>query len=117
MRGRTARTGLMSVLLLFIAGCGADGADLSGSELAVEVGCISCHTDVDTALAPTLQGVWGSDVLLEDGRTVVADEEYVRTSITDPGADIVAGFDGRMPTFSLTDSEVDRLVDYVRSLG
>jgi hypothetical protein len=31
--------------------------------------------------------------------------------------DVVAGFDARMPTFGLSDSEVDRLVEYVRSLG
>ncbi len=54
---------------------------------------------------------------LEDGRKVMVDEAYVRQSITDPQTDIVAGFDGRMPTFSLTESEVDRLVQYVRSLG
>ena len=35
---------------------------------------------------PNLQGVFGKPVLLEDGRTVTADENYVRESILDPGA-------------------------------
>lgn len=116
MRGRTARA--TSVVLGFVltVGCGPGTTDLTGSELALEVGCFACHGDTDSDLAPTLAGVWGSEVLLEDGRTVVADEAYVRTSITDPGAQIVAGYDGRMPTFALSQSEVDRLVDYVRSI-
>jgi cytochrome c oxidase subunit 2 len=117
MRGRTARTGLVTLGLLMAVGCGGSDAGLSGADLALEVGCTSCHGEADTDLAPTLRGVWGTEVLLEDGRTVVADEAYVRTSITDPGADIVVGYDGRMPTFSLTDSELDRLVEYVRTLG
>lgn len=117
MWGRTARTGLVVLGVLLTVGCGTGGADLTDAELALEVGCLACHGETDSDLAPTLEGVWGSEVLLEDGRTVVADEEYVKTSITDPGADIVAGYNGRMPTFALTDAEVDRLVDYVRSLG
>jgi cytochrome c oxidase subunit 2 len=117
MRGRAARTGLVVLGALLAIGCGAGSSDLTGSELALEVGCLACHGATDTDLAPTLEGVWASEVLLEDGRTVVADERYVRTSITDPGADIVAGYNGRMPTFALTDDEVDRLVDYVRGLG
>lgn len=115
----TARTLVFLGVLVFLAACG-DGEstdDLTGAELFVEIGCQACHTDADTDLAPTLSGIWGSVVLLEDGRTVTVDEAYVRRSITDPGADIVAGFDARMPTFGLSESEIDRLVDYVRSLG
>lgn len=115
----TARTVVLSGALLVVAACGDASStdDLTGSELFVEIGCQACHTQADTALAPTLSGIWGSDVSLEDGRTVTVDEEYVRRSISDPGADIVAGYDARMPTFGLSDSEIDRLVEYVRSLG
>jgi cytochrome c oxidase subunit 2 len=112
-----ARSGLLALTVLVAAGCGSGTTDMTGSDLALEVGCLACHAGADSDLAPTLEGVWGSEVLLADGRTVVADETYVRTSITAPGIDIVAGYQGRMPTFELTESEVDRLVDYVRSLG
>lgn len=117
MKGQTARAGLVALGLLLTVGCGSNSPNLTGAELALEVGCHACHGETDSDLAPTLEGVWESGVLLEDGRTVVADEAYVRTSITNPGADIVAGYDGRMPTFSLTDAEVEDLVEYVRSLG
>lgn len=115
----TVRAILLVGAILVVVACGDSGStdDLTGEELFVEIGCQACHTDANTNLAPTLVGIWGSDVTLEDGRTVSVDEAYVRRSITDPGADIVDGFEARMPTFGLSESEVDRLVEYVRSLG
>lgn len=111
----------MAVLVLVVAACGGGGAgeraDLSGEDLARDIGCLGCHTETGTGIAPSLHGIWGSDVTLEDGRTVTVDEVYVRRSITDPGADIVEGYSAAMPTFTLDDSEVDRLVDWVESLG
>jgi cytochrome c oxidase subunit 2 len=61
-------------------------------------------------------GIWGTDVQLADGRSVTVDDAYVRRSITEPGADVVEGYNPIMPTLPLTDDEVDRLVDWVRSL-
>lgn len=115
----TGRAVLSALLIIVLSACSDEGStdDLTGGELATEIGCVACHTETDTDLAPTLHGIWGTDVELEDGTTLVVDEAYVRRSITDPGAQVVAGFDLRMPTFGLSESEVDRLVDYVRSLG
>jgi cytochrome c oxidase subunit 2 len=58
-------------------------------------------------------------VLLDDGRTVTADESYVRESILNPGAKIVSGFKNIMPTFQgqLSEEEVIGLVAYVKALG
>lgn len=106
------------IAVLVLAACGDGGrSGLTGQELAGEVGCPACHTDRDTGTAPTLRGIWGTEVQLADGRTVTVDEEYVRRSITDPKADTVEGYNPIMPTFPLEDDEVDRLVDWVRSLG
>lgn len=117
MRGLTAKAATLGLAAIALAACGGDGNEnLTGEELAVEIGCFACHEDAATDVAPTLQGVWNSEILLEDGRTVIADEAYVMRAITDPGAEIVAGYDARMPTFGLSEGEVDRLVDYVRSL-
>jgi cytochrome c oxidase subunit 2 len=58
-------------------------------------------------------------VLLDDGRTVTADESYIRESILNPGTKIVSGFKNIMPTFQgqLSEEEVIGLVAYVKALG
>ena len=69
--------------------------------------------------APQLNGVYGGPVQLSDGRTVVADDAYIRDSILQPGKDIVAGFKNEMPNFAglIDDSEILRLTAYIRSLA
>lgn len=83
----------------------------------MDIGCLGCHQETNTATAPTLHGIWGTEVTLEDGSTVTVDEAYVRRSITDPGAEIVDGYGATMPTLPLDESEVDRLVEWVEGLG
>jgi cytochrome c oxidase subunit 2 len=58
-------------------------------------------------------------VLLEDGRTVTADENYIRESILDPGAKVVNGFKPVMPTFQglVSEEQLNALVAYVKSLS
>jgi cytochrome c oxidase subunit 2 len=64
-------------------------------------------------------GVYGKPVMLEGGRTLIADENYIRESIVDPGAKIVKGFKPVMPTFQgqISDEQLNALVAYVKSLG
>lgn len=111
------RRALLLVAILVLTACG-DGSpsDLQGEALAAEIGCISCHTDTSTQIAPTLHGLAGSEVTLEDGSTVTADSAYIRRSITDPSAQIVEGYRAAMPRFDLSEEEIDRLVEYVEGL-
>jgi cytochrome c oxidase subunit 2 len=55
--------------------------------------------------------------MLDDGTEVVADEAYIRRSITDPSAQVVAGFNVQMPEIELSDDDVDALVAYITTLG
>jgi cytochrome c oxidase subunit 2 len=100
---------------------GANGAPLSatGEKLFAELGCATCHRNDTQGRGPSLQGVFGSPVLLADGRTVTADENYVRESILDPGAKVVNGFKPVMPTFQglVTEEQLNALVAYVKSLS
>ena len=84
--------------------------------MAKDIGCLTCHTEQSNDLGPTLNGVWGSEVALADGRFVTADAEYIRRSIVNPPADVVAGYEGTMPFFPLNEEEVDMLVEWVRTL-
>ena len=90
-----------------------------GKALAEKSGCLGCHTlDGTPKVGPTFKGLFGRKVRLEGDREVTADEEYIRESIYDPGAKIVKGFPGVMPTFKgrLTDDDVAALIAYLKTL-
>ena len=67
--------------------------------------------------APSLQGLMGRTVHLQDGRTVVADENYVRDAILLPKKDVVAGFDPVMPSFAgqVSEEDIQALIAFLRS--
>ncbi len=91
----------------------------TGEKIFAELGCATCHRTDTQGRGPNLQGVFGRPVLLEDGRTVTADENYVRESILDPGAKVVKGFKPVMPTFQglVSEEQLNALVAYVKSLS
>lgn len=111
----------LGVVLMTACSAGGSTAEevLSGSDLATTKNCVSCHTVSGArSVGPTWRSVAGSEVALEDGRVVMADDEYLIRSIRQPQADIVAGFTTvTMPTIDLTDQEIEALVDHIRSLG
>ncbi|HSJ54868.1 MAG TPA: cytochrome c oxidase subunit II [Anaerolineae bacterium] len=91
-----------------------------GAILAQDNGCLSCHSvDGTTLVGPTWQGLYGSERQLEDGSTVTADEEYLRSSILDPASEVVAGFPNVMPAAYnfLPDEDITALVEYIKTLG
>jgi cytochrome c oxidase subunit II len=96
----------------------ADDIAKEGAALFVSLGCAGCHEGNSAVHAPGLAGVYGGPVQLSDGRSVVADDAYIRDSILQPGKDIVAGFQNQMPSFNglVDDSEILRLSAYIRSL-
>jgi len=110
---------LIVAAALAVTGCGGggEGASTTPEELAADVGCLACHTESDTALAPSLHGIWGTERELADGSMVAVDTDYASRSIVDPAADVVAGYGPTMPRMPLEDAEIDQLVEWVRSLG
>ena len=91
----------------------------TGEKIFSQLGCATCHRTDTQGRGPNLQGVFGKPVQLEDGRTVTADENYVRECILDPGAKRVKGFQPIMPTFQglVSEEQVNALVAYVKSLS
>jgi cytochrome c oxidase subunit 2 len=98
---------------------GGSGGPLSatGEKIFAELGCVTCHRSDSQGRGPNLQGIFAKPVQLEDGRTITADENYVRESILDPGAKVVKGFKPVMPTFQglVSEEQLNALVAYVKS--
>jgi len=90
----------------------------AGERLFTQFACVTCHLSNGTGRAPSLNGVFGANVLLADGSTVVADEAYIRESILQPKAKIVAGYQPVMPTFQglVTEEQILNLTAYIKSL-
>jgi len=91
-----------------------------GEKLYKSRACNTCHSiDGSTSTGPTFKGIFGHDVALEDGGSVVVDENYIRESILNPQAKIVAGFQPVMPTFEgiLKDRHIDAIVAYLKTLA
>lgn len=118
-----AGLGLGATLL---AACGADAGTVpeldpaaeQGRQVALDNGCAVCHGQYGQGgAAGSFQGLWGSEVALEDGRTVTADADYLRRAIVDPAAELVAGSDVAMPAVELTDAEVDDLLTWIHALA
>lgn len=90
----------------------------NGETLFLNLACATCHKSDTSGRGPVLAGLFGSTVELQDGRRVVADENYLRESIMNPMAKIVRGYQPLMPTFQGTVSEEDllQLIAYIKTL-
>jgi cytochrome c oxidase subunit 2 len=95
----------------------SDGSLASeGRKLFFSRQCIVCHSR-ETQRAPLLEELYLKRRPLETGEPVIADEEYLRESILNPRAKIVAGFRPIMPPYQLKEEEVTQLVAFIKSLG
>jgi cytochrome c oxidase subunit II len=90
----------------------------AGEKLFTDLACVTCHRAGSGQRGPVLNGVFGSTVQLANGATVTADVAYIRESILNPQAKIVAGFPPIMPTFQgqVSEEQLLALTEYIRSL-
>jgi cytochrome c oxidase subunit 2 len=89
-----------------------------GEKLFGELNCVTCHRPDSAGRGPVLLGIFGRDVKLATGNKVVADEEYVRESILNPAAKVVAGYQPVMPTFEglVNEEQLIAIIAYIKSL-
>lgn len=87
----------------------------AGAELYQQYACVTCH---GTGKGPPFVNLFGSTVKLQDGKTVVADDGYLRESILFPSEKIVAGYPAIMPTFKgqINEEQLLQLIAFIKSL-
>jgi cytochrome c oxidase subunit 2 len=95
----------------------ANTPEAKGQLLVAANGCAACHSINGAAgVGPTWLGLFGHEVELEDGTTVVADDAYLIQSIKDPKSQVVKGFQPTMPVYPFTDEEIANIVAYIKTL-
>jgi len=102
-------------------GGGSAGGSMAenGAKLFQDLVCSTCHLENGQGRGPVLKGAYGKKVTLTNGQTVTIDDAYIRESILNPQAKIVAGFQPAMPTFQglVTEEQLLQLIAYVKSLA
>lgn len=90
----------------------------AGRKRFYQLQCIGCHNDEAQARAPALAGIYKQRVPLRDGKIVEANDYYLRESILNPDAKVVAGFEPIMPSFAgqVNEDEMLQLIVFIRSL-
>jgi cytochrome c oxidase subunit 2 len=90
-----------------------------GEALFRQYGCSGCHSPGSTVHAPTLEGLYGRPVPLQDGSMTVANDAYLRDSILLPKRQVAAGYPAIMPSFAGQIGEEDllRIIAYLKSIG
>jgi cytochrome c oxidase subunit 2 len=100
-------------------GGGATGSPAAeGQKLFESLACNTCHRADSLGRGPRLEGLFGRQVKLANGETVIADADYIRESIVSPAAKVTAGYQPIMPTFQglISEEGLMQLIAYIQSL-
>ncbi len=85
-----------------------------------ELGCLDCHSlDGSAGARTSLKGIFGQKrVVLVNGveKEIIVDEEYLRRSITSPGAEVVKGQDNIMELPpDITKTQIEQIVQFLKN--
>lgn len=92
---------------------------VAGQQIYQTLGCVSCHGVAgEGGRGPALEGIFGKQVVLNNGQSVNADEAYIRESIVNPQAKLVTGFGPIMPTFQgqVSEEQLLQILAFIKSL-
>jgi cytochrome c oxidase subunit 2 len=69
-------------------------------------------------VGPTFKGLWGRKENLEGGGSATVDENYIRESLLQPNAKVVAGYQPLMPSFAgqLSDDDINAIIEFIKSV-
>ncbi|TWT67151.1 cytochrome c oxidase subunit II [Allorhodopirellula solitaria] len=93
-----------------------------GETLFNRRGCAGCHSidgTKDGFTGPSFKDVYGSSHAMVSGEELLADDNYIRESILDPKAQVVAGYSPVMPTFKgqLSDDDIASIIEFLKTLS
>ncbi len=91
----------------------------AGRALFSSYGCSGCHGGGATVRAPSLAGLYGNPVPMQQGGTLVADASYIRDKILAPDDHLIAGYRQVMPSFKgvIPEEDMTKLVAFIKRLG
>lgn len=95
-------------------GSGDETLVQAGEHLYRQFGCNACHG----VRAPTLAGIYGTQVKFADGSSALADESYLRDHILTPRNRTVAGYQSIMPSYKgqMNEDQLNQIIAYIKSL-
>jgi mono/diheme cytochrome c family protein len=127
---RLVRSVAPVVVVVSLAACAADAPSLStlspeadrGRQVSIDTGCATCHgADGLGGAAPGYGGMWGTEITLDSGDTVLYDEVFVTTAIRDPSAQVRVGVSNvEMPAYdeaALSDADLAAVMAFIEELG
>jgi cytochrome c oxidase subunit 2 len=90
----------------------------AGGRLFKQFNCNTCHEQGPRARGPALENILGRVVQLEGEGRVTVDDAYLRESILQPSAKVVAGYESVMPSYQgqISEEGILQLIAYVKSL-
>jgi cytochrome c oxidase subunit 2 len=110
----------------WLSGSTGEAPEVAGKNLFESMRCASCHPIEDgqtmiggaPARGPSMVGLFGREEELKGGAKVLVDDTYIRESILNPMAKIVAGYEPVMPTYAgqLGEEQIIQLALYIKSL-
>lgn len=97
----------------------AEHAPWINGQRLYKIHCAGCHNINGMAgTGPALNLIWGAEEEMIDGTRVKVDENYVRESILQPDAKIVAGYGpvSKMQSFQgkLSDDDINHLISFIQ---
>jgi cytochrome c oxidase subunit II len=100
-------------------GLRAESMTAGGQRLFQSLACHTCHKPDGTGRGPVLAGIYGKPVTLQTGQTAIADDNYLRESILNPSAKVVAGYQPVMPAFQglINEDGLSQILAYIKSLA
>ena len=91
----------------------------SGEKLFTNLGCAACHKSDGNGRGPSLVGIYNTPQKLTTGVSVTADDAYIRESILNPRAKVLAGYEALMATYQgqVSEEQILDLIAYIKSVA